>query len=135
MHYDRVHELELRHELDPSAISPTEHDPHAAADAALTRHIAQIVERHYPGHPWFIEVSHRQGIIKINLPALMKQNYFVVHIRQTWTDPALTYIKRGCGEILERFRLPRAGYSHDEYLSALHARPLWRFRNDNAVPE
>lgn len=108
----------------------------AQLDDALCRHIAPLLEEFYPGHPWFVAVEHEQGVIKINLPALMKQNYYVIHIYAIQTNPfeLREQIKKGCGQILERYKLPRAGYSAADYLQALHDRPIQTLRNDTLLP-
>jgi hypothetical protein len=112
-----------------------EDDPFAFADMHLTRRIAAVVEEHYPGHPWLIEVSHRQGIVRLSIPALMGgQNCYVVHIGALKSDPGMRAIRRGCGEILERYRIPRSGFRPAEFLSAVQARPLFE-RLHGAVPE
>lgn len=132
--WDRGHyDLELRQERSPQLVEG-EDDPYAAADLALVRNIATYVNLHYPGHPWFIEASHYAGIVKINLPLLMKQNYFVVKISSLHTDPGFRSIIKGCGEILERYRLPRSGYSHSDFLAAQARHPIERMRQDTPVP-
>lgn len=136
MRYDRGHhQLETRYEA-PGTGESRRQDRFASMDEALVKHIAPIVEELYPGHPWFISVEHQQGIIKINLPALMKQNYFVIKIPEIQVNPfeLRRLVKKGCGEILERYNLPRLGYSHSDYLSALASRPLHRLRNDTLLP-
>lgn len=100
-------------------------DPFVQADLALTRRIAEIVEKHYFGQPFQIVVSHRDGIVKINIPALMGSiHWFVVHISELSNDSGFRKIVQGCGDILERFHIPRAAYDREEYIAAVQAMPL-----------
>ena len=104
-------------------------------DLALTKAVAATMETHYPGHPWRVEVSHRQGIIKIQLPILMgATNWYVVHITSlgNWTI-GQRKIMRACGEILERYRIPRHNFSLDHFLAARSAIPIHR-RSHGFVP-
>lgn len=107
-----------------------QHDPFQAADIALTKQIAAVIEFHYPGHPWFVNVSHEDGIVQISLPALMGPRWkHVVHIWRLKSDPGMRSIVRACGEILERFGLPRNRYSHSDFRAALAQRPIAFSRN------
>lgn len=100
-------------------------DPFVEADYSLSRRIAEIIERHYFGQPFMVKVSHEQGIVQIQIPALMGAiNWFVVHIADLSTDPGLKRIVQGCGDILERFSIPRSAYSREDYITALQAVPL-----------
>jgi hypothetical protein len=97
------------------------------ADLALVRAVAAIVESHYGGHPWRIEASHAQGIVKIQLPVLMgPTNWYVIHISSLKGEDGRRKIVRACGEILERYRIPRHSFSLDHFLAARNAIPLQR---------
>lgn len=97
------------------------HDPLKAADMELLHKIAAVVDFHYLGQPFMIEVSHKQGVVKIQIPALMREyDWFVVPIRYLHSDPGFRHIIRGCGEILERFNIPRAKFDRDHYVNALN---------------
>jgi hypothetical protein len=100
-------------------------DPHVAADYALTRRIAEVIERHYFGQPFSVKVSHAQGVVLIQIPQLMgATNYFVVHIADLATDPQMKAIIRGCGDILERYNIPRCGYDREAFVAALKSIPI-----------
>lgn len=109
-------------------------DPFARADLELTRKIAAVVDFHYLGQPFMIKVSHEQGIVQIQIPALMgANNWFVVYISTLKSDPGLRSIVRGCGHILEAYSIPRAHFDRDHYLKALNAMPIGR-RQHGYVP-
>lgn len=125
--------LRLAYEHPDLGDDPRE-DALKAADLRMARNIGGLLETTYPGHPWFVEVSHAQGVVMISLPALMGQNRYVVKLHELKSDPGMKAIVRGCGEILERYRLPRAGFSPTEFQAALRRHPIYRNRNA-PVPE
>lgn len=105
------------------------HDPHVGADLALTKRIADVLERHYPQHPWMVEVSHAQGVAYISLPIIMRRNQrFVLHVDRLKSDPSLRAVVRAGGEILERHNVPRSGFRLDHFLNARARNPMNRPR-------
>lgn len=80
---------------------------------------------HYPGHLWRVEVSLDQGVALIRLmtftdvPHVIKLND--LKNTRNWSE-----VKDAGGEFLERFRMPRAGFSHAEFNAAVHRfRPMF----------
>lgn len=102
-------------------------------DLTLAGRIAEEVEKHYPGHPWKIEVSTEYGIVQIRLQGLMNRHSYNCHVSALETDPHMKQLINGCGELLERYGLSRAKYSRDDFHAALNARPLW-MRPADEVP-
>jgi len=99
-------------------------DPYVVADLALTNAIAEKLEAHYPAHPWMVTVTHAQGIAMIKLPLVMMRNEaFVLHIARLACDPGLRAVVRAGGEILERYNMPRHGFSLDRFLHAREKGP------------
>ncbi len=112
-----------------------EDDPYMTADLTLTAGIAAVIEQHYPGHPWLIQVTHKQRIVKINLPLLMGSvNWYVIPIEKFKTDPGMKCVVEGCGEILERYEIPRNAFSRDHYLAALHDIPPYLRGTHGHIP-
>lgn len=104
-----------------------ENDQHVAADLALTKRIADVLERHYPSHPWMVEVSHAKGCAFVSLPIIMKRNQkYVLHINALKSDPGLRSVMRAAGEILERHNVPRQTFSLTPFLDARAAGPYGR---------
>lgn len=101
-----------------------ETDPYRAADILLTRRVAAVVQRDFPGHAWLIEVSHKQGVVMISIPLFMGRHKWVIHIASLKTDPMMKTVMRACGEILERYRIPRQAFSLDNFLTALNSVPV-----------
>ena len=112
-----------------------EQDPLAAANLELLQKIAPMIEFHYPGHPWKIETDIRQGILTIELPPLMtKPACGIVRLIELHTDPGFKTVMRVCGQILERFRLPRNKYDHGDFHAACRKRDVIDARR-GIVPE
>lgn len=113
-----------------------DHDEHTAADLALTMRIAETLERHYPAHPWMVQVSHASGCAFIALPLVMKRNEkYVLHIDKLYLDPSLRAVVRAGGELLERLNIPRAGFAIDHFLTARQAGPLGRRPSPRLIVE
>lgn len=104
-------------------------DKHVGHDLALTKAIADVLERHYPSQPWTVEVDHSQGVVFISLPIIMRRNQkYVLHIDRLKSDPGLRSVIRAAGEILERHNVPRSGFRLDHFLHARAANPMNRPR-------
>lgn len=110
-------------------------DPHFEADQRMANRIMQTLQMHYPGHPWFVEVSHHNkvGIAKIMMPGFTQWSY-VLHLSDLKNDPALKTVVRAGGEFLERYRLPRCGIDFASYMSAMN-RYGGIFRQKQRPPE
>ena len=94
-------------------------DPHAYADIALAKRIGEVLQFHYPAHPWYVEVEHVHGIAKVSIPALMGWTaYFVIHLGSLSVDPSMKIVVKAGGEILERYKLPRNKYDFFAFAEA-----------------
>jgi hypothetical protein len=109
-------------------------DPLLSADLMMTKRIAEVVQAHYPGHPWLVEVNHEQGIAMISLPLFMGVNKYVIPLWVFKTDPMFRCVVRACGEILERYRIPRQRFSLDHFEAALSEIPPWLRARKGLVP-
>lgn len=107
---------------DPVGIDGEKVDPFLARDLALTKRMAEVLERHYPGHPWMVQVSHAQGVAYVKLPILMKRNQaYILHIDRMSMDPGLKCVMRAGGELLEKYQVPRTPFLLDHFLTARDA--------------
>ena len=87
----------------------------AAADLATARAVRRILDTAYPGHDWEVLADSRQGYVAFRIPALMGTNYaYLVKGRDLTPEAVL----KGGGELLERYRLPRAKFNLDRFLEA-----------------
>ncbi|MGH6791254.1 MAG: hypothetical protein ACRECF_00740 [Methyloceanibacter sp.] len=100
-------------------------DPYAKADAELRDWIGGLIQMHYPNHPWRVSVEHKQGMIMIQIPQLMgATNWYTIPMQRVAGHHDLKRkVINGCGDILERYQIPRAAFSPAEFLRALNAIP------------
>lgn len=86
------------------------------ADDMLARQIAEVLQKHYPGHPWDVNVSSFTGMVKVEHPALSARSGFMFPITHfaNYGDVVKNSVMLG-GEFLERFGLPRS-WARDEQL-------------------
>lgn len=103
-------------------------------ELALVRKAGETIERHYPGHPFEIRVDARQGVLMLKLNPLMGLHWHVIHLSTLKGDPSLRAVLRAAGEILERYNMPRAGFSLDHFLAARSQVPPWLIGRRGFVP-
>lgn len=103
-------------------------DPQAAAKMEIARWTGELLNRNFPGHPWFCEVvmSATGGAIKIQLRGLMPADrWYVVKLSDVISDPGgKRTVLKGAGELLERYRIPRGAFSIDHWKDALNLAPI-----------
>lgn len=117
--------LNLKYEnLDDSG----DEDPFMRAKMATCKWTADLLERHYPGHPWLVNVKMNRwgGVIQIQLRGLMPADYwYVVKMSAAISDPGgKTTVLKGAGELLERYGIARTGFTADQWQQALHRFPI-----------
>jgi hypothetical protein len=101
------------------------HDPHKEADAQLCERTLAVLQRHYAGHQWKIESDARQGILKIQIHALMGDTLHYVILLDN-VDGVTAFdaaVMKAGGEILERYGLPRGPMELDKFLESRAATP------------
>lgn len=105
---------ELDRETNRYHLAP---DQYRDYDMWVARRAMALLKTTYPGHLWFVEVDHRQGIVKISIPILMGvTQFYVINLKTTELTPG-EIIYAG-GEILERYRLPRTRFNLGAFLEA-----------------
>lgn len=92
-------------------------DPHKGANERLVREIWAVLQSHYPGQPWHVAASHGTGMAQIFLPSFTTWS-FNIRLRDLAGDPGMRVVVKGAGELLERYRLPRAGFDVAHYIAA-----------------
>jgi hypothetical protein len=88
------------------------------ADQALANRIYGILRKHYPGHFWRVETSHKQGVATIRLMGLSDVPH-VLKIEDLKLLSAEQDVMRAGGELLERFRMPTSGFTEAHFQSAV----------------
>jgi hypothetical protein len=115
-----------------------ETDPNFQAEAALVQRAREFAVQRYPGHPWEFECDIEQGIMKVSLPILSgATNKWVIPLRRhASTEYDFRKAVLGlCGEILERYKIPRQRFSEADFHTALHAIPANKRGFHGHVPE
>lgn len=112
------------------------HDPHKEADERLCNQAMSVLQLHYAGHQWKVESDARQGILKIQIHALMGDtlHYVILLDKVDGVAAFAAAVKTAGGEILERYGLPRSQMNVDKFLEARAATPYRPGVND-PIPE
>jgi hypothetical protein len=88
----------------------------------------EMLHRHYPGYPWFVEVrgDKYNAVIQLQIRGIMPPDrWYVVKFRDVLTDPGgKRTILKGAGELLERYNIPRSGFTTDHWRAALERFPI-----------
>lgn len=92
-------------------------------DQKLADRSAKLLIAHYPGYPWCVRCSSRQGILTVRLLIVGYEQFtslfhFVMHLKDVHADPNLRCVVRAGGELLERWGLARRGIDLAEYMAA-----------------
>lgn len=85
----------------------------AFRDQAYALRIGDHIDKHYPNVYFEVKVDSPGGIARIKHPLLPSKWGYTVFLRELNSDPKLACITRACGELLERFNLPRGRYRRD----------------------
>ena len=83
----------------------------AANDLSLAARTKAVLQRHYPGWAWRVQIPIGQGVIIVrNLDCDWKGKFgFVLHKDKVSRDLELKVMRAG-GELLERYKMIRAAY-------------------------
>lgn len=114
-------ELSVKHETDD-----TGKDPFKWVNIETAKWVAAMLERTYPGHPWVAVCNTRGGVILIQILGLMPANrWFTCKLHDVKSDPGgRNTILRAAGELLERYQIPRRGFSDDHWHEAMARAPI-----------
>src|SRR5438128_38464 len=89
----------------------------AAYEYGLSRQVFEKLWNHYPNYDWKVKVDARQGMVVIQLPFLMRQTLgWNFAIDKLASDPSMSIVVKGGGELLERWKLRRGRANRGEYL-------------------
>lgn len=85
-------------------------------DLDLAKRLAGHLTKHYPGHPWAVNVDSRQGIATVQNMRLSGRWGFMLKLRDlAYEDEIAREAKQAGGELLERYRLSRGRFRANEY--------------------
>lgn len=124
----------MRHRFTGEASPLTGTTATVPAEITICKGIGRLLEFHYPGHPWSVEVNIEQGYAKVSIPDLLGPNWGWVILLSEMSDQLV--IKAG-GEILERFKIPRSTIDLARYVQIMDTLPLvgmYRARDKRLIP-
>lgn len=92
-----------------------------AQELEIAQRVAEVLDKHYPGHLWAVNVDIENGIATIYNLRLSGNWGFVLHLKQLLVNQkqADTLVMRSGGELLERYHLRRGKYDINQY-SQMH---------------
>jgi len=92
-----------------------------ARELEIAQRVAGVLDKHYAGHLWAVNVDIENGIATIYNLRLSGNWGFVLHLKQLLVSQkeADALVMRSGGELLERYHLRRGKYEIDRY-SQLH---------------
>jgi hypothetical protein len=103
---------QIRARIDPSSLDDATRRDY---ELLVAKGVFALLQQHYGGHLWFVDCSTQRGGVAISIPILLGGNW-VYFIRLADLDSAA--VVRAGGEILERYRLPRAPFELGSFLTA-----------------
>jgi hypothetical protein len=103
-----------------------------AANERLCRQVGEALQRLYPFHPWAVSAEIEHGIVKVALTGF-QQWPWVIHVDTLKGDPGMSIVRRAGGELLERFKMPRAAFSPADWMTATQRMP-WHFNRNKQAP-
>lgn len=86
-----------------------------AVDVVLAKNAAEVLNKHYPGHLWGINVDGSTGVMQVFNLALSGRWGFILKLDKI--DPELKAVMRAGGELLERYRVKRGALNLDSIIS------------------
>lgn len=92
---------------------------HEAAELALARELAELLDKHFPGYLWAVNVTLHGGMATVQSLALSGEWGCYVPLARILNDPQRKYLIQCGGELLERYRVHR-GRMDAEQVAGLH---------------
>jgi hypothetical protein len=117
--------LETRYER--TSDDPDEVDPFVKAKIETAKWTGEKLQQFFPGHPWFVEVKGDRwnAVVMIQIRGIMPADrWYVLKFRDLLTDAGGRMIMRAGGELLERYGIPRQGFSLTAWKDALTRYPI-----------
>jgi hypothetical protein len=84
------------------------------ADIELAKSMSAVLQRHYPGHSWAVNVDGAQGVATIKNFRLSGNWGFLLHLKQFSASEYEKRVVMAAGELLERYALSRGRFRQQE---------------------
>jgi hypothetical protein len=85
------------------------------AEYSLAKRMAELLQKHYPGHLWGVTCQSEQGIATIFNLRFSGNWGFLLKMKDIQDDPTLKQVVMAGGELLERYRVARGKFNEDDY--------------------
>lgn len=99
-------------------------DPYKGLKMATAKWVGEKLQQHYAGWAWMVrvEIAKGGGLVLISLPHIMGPNHhYACQLNDVMHDPGgKNTILKGAGELLERYNLPRTGFSEADWMAAMN---------------
>lgn len=89
-----------------------------AATVLLVKHVADTLERNYPGWLWAVRPNEQGGVIVIYSLRISGHWGYLLKLSVVQADTRLNCVLKAGGEILERCGFPRGAYNRERWLAA-----------------
>ena len=91
----------------------------AVKEMGLAQAMAELLNKHFPGYLWAVNVNLRGGMATVQALALSGEWGCYIPLARVVNDPQMLYVKQCGGEILERYRVQR-GRADNAQLAGLN---------------
>jgi hypothetical protein len=109
-------------------------NPFAQQEMELAARTMEVLLSAYPGHPWMIDARIDGGVVMFRIPLMPENAHYVIRLPEVENVNAFDKaVKKGGGELLERYGIPRSEMNLDAYSNAKLI--LGPVRRGDAVPE
>lgn len=85
-------------------------------DMALATRAGEMLNKHYPGWLWAVNVNSEGGVMDIKNLQISSKYGFRLFLSQVYQDPNLKCVMRAGGEFLERVNKPRGMNRGDQVI-------------------
>lgn len=86
----------------------------AVREMQLAQEIGELLNKHYPGYLWAVNVTLHGGMATIQSLALSGEWGCYIPLSRIIHDPKMSYVIKCGGEILERYRVRRGAVDIDQ---------------------
>ncbi len=93
-----------------TVFTPEEGSPVETADMILSKQAADLLQKHYPGHLWAVQVNSEGGVMVIKNWSISVSYGMVLHLKNVYQDPTLKRVVQSGGELLERAHMARKSW-------------------------
>jgi hypothetical protein len=111
------------------------HDPKGLLHAyewSVMKEVMMALHRFYPGYDWKVACNAhpKVGIVSIKLPRIHHSTLgWNFPIEKLANDPGLLIVKKGAGELLERFKLQRKKANKAEYTDLIRSKRVFSIKD------